>query len=118
VNVALPVERPDPSQLVSLQRHPEIVCRENCRAGESLADNRCLASSQLALEGKKATTTTPALQIIWTKSYVTPTAPEPEVAEAGPAPEPAPRVDPAPRPRRSASRPSGVGSLLFGIFSW
>jgi hypothetical protein len=118
VNAALPVERPDPAQLVLLQRHPEIVCRENCRLGESFADTRCFASSPLASE-KKLATTTPGLQLIWTKSYVTPTAPEPDPAEAAPLAEAAPRVDPAPpRPRRHTSRPSGVGSLLFGIFSW
>src|SRR4029453_5638857 len=44
VNAALPTERPDPTQLVLLQRHPEIVCREKCRVGESLTDTRCLPS--------------------------------------------------------------------------
>ena len=118
VNVALSLERPDPSQLVLLQRHPQVVCRETCRGGEGLADSRCLPSSQAALEGKKAVTATPGLQITWTKSYVTPAAPEPEAAEAAPPAELAPRVDPPPRPRRQTSRPNGVGSLLFGIFSW
>ena len=119
VKAALPIERPDPSQLVVLQSHPEIVCRERCRVGESLADNRCLATSQVAAESKKAAATTPGLQIIWTKSYVTPAAPEPDAVEAAlPAAEVAPRADPAPRSRRPTSRPSGVGSLLFGIFSW
>jgi len=118
VNAALPVERPDPAQLFLLQRHPEIVCRETCRLGETSADTRCFASSQLASE-KKSATTTPGLQLIWTKSYVTPAAPEPDPAEAALLAEAAPRVDPAPpRPRRHTSRPSGVGSLLFGIFSW
>lgn len=118
VNVALSVERPDPTQLALLQRHPQVGCREICRGGEGLADTRCLPSSQAALEGKKAVTPTPGLQIIWTKSYVTPAAPEPETAEAAPPAELAPRVDPPPRPRRQTSRPNGVGSLLFGIFSW
>lgn len=115
VNVALSVERPDPTQLVILQRHPEVVCRATCPGGEGLADTRCLPSSQAALESKKPV---PALQIIWTKSYVTPAAPEPETAEAAPPAELAPRADPPARPRRHTSRPSGVGSLLFGIFSW
>ena len=119
VNAALPVERPDAAQLVLLQRHPEIVCREDCRLGESSADSRCFVSSQLTSESKKLATTTPGLQLIWTKSYVTPAAPEPDPAEAALLAEAAPRVDPAPpRPRRHTSRPSGVGSLLFGIFSW
>jgi hypothetical protein len=118
VNAALPIERPDPAQLILLQRHPEIVCRETCRFGESLADNRCLPSSHVASESKKAAATTPGLQIIWTKSYVTPVTPEPDAAEAPLPAEVAPRADPAPRPRRPAPRPSGVGSLLFGIFSW
>jgi len=118
VKSALPVERPDPSQLLLLQSHPEIVCRERCRVGESLGDNRCLASAQGAAESRKAAATSPGLQIIWTKSYVTPAAPEPEAAEAAAPAEVAPRADPAPRPRRQTSRPTGVGSLLFGIFSW
>ena len=118
VNAALQVERPDPAQLVLLQRHPEIVCRENCRLGESSTDARCVVSSQLTSE-KKLATPMPTLQLIWTKSYVTPAAPEPDSAEAALVAEAAPRVDPAPpRPRRHTSRPSGVGSLLFGIFSW
>jgi peptidoglycan hydrolase-like protein with peptidoglycan-binding domain len=118
VNAALPIERPDPTQLVLLQRHPEIVCREKCRVGDSLADTRCLPSSYVASESKKAAATTPSLQIIWTKSYVTPAAPEPDATEAALPAELAPRADPAPRPRRHTGRPGGVGSLLFGIFSW
>ena len=118
VNAGLPAERPDPTLLVLLQRHPEIVCREKCRVGESLADTRCLPSSYLVSESKKTAATTPSLQIIWTRSYVTPAAPEPDAAEAALPAELAPRADPAPRPRRHTSHPGGVGSLLFGIFSW
>lgn len=118
VNAGLPAERPDPSLLALLQRHPEIVCREKCRVGESLADTRCLPSSYLASESKKTAATAPSLQIVWTRSYVTPAAPEPDAAEAALPAEVAPRADPAPRPRRHTSHPGGVGSLLFGIFSW
>ena len=118
VNAALPTERPDPTQLVLLQRHLEIVCREKCRVGESLTDTRCLPSSYVASESKKAAAATPSLQIIWTKSYLTPANPEPDAAEVALPAQVAPRADPAPRPRRQTSRPGGVGSLLFGIFSW
>ena len=118
INAALSVERPDPTQLVLLQRHRENVCGESCRVGASLADNRCVADSQVASESKKAAVTPAPPLIVWTKSYVTPASPEPELAEATPASEVAPRPDPAPRPRRHSSRAGGGGSFLFGIFSW
>ena len=118
VNAALPVERPDPAQLTLLQSHPESVCRESCGVGESFADNRCLPSWHVASKSKKAEATTAVPQIIWTKSYVTPASPEPDDAEATPPPVVTPRADTAPRPRRHTSRPSGGGSLLFGIFGW
>jgi hypothetical protein len=119
VNAALPVERPDPAHLTLLQSHPEIVCRESCWVGESFADNRCLPTWHVASKSKKVEATTVVPQIIWTKSYVTPASPEPDDAEATPPPVVTPRADTAPpRPRRPTSRPSGGGSLLFGIFSW
>jgi peptidoglycan hydrolase-like protein with peptidoglycan-binding domain len=118
VNAALSAERPDPTQLILLQRHREPVCGEICRRGASLADNRCVANSQVALESKKAAATTAPPLIVWTKSYVTPASPEPDLAEAAPASEVAPRPDPAPRPRRHTSRAGGGGSFLFGIFGW
>jgi hypothetical protein len=118
VNAALLVERPDPAHLTLIQSHPEIVCRESCWVGESFADNRCLPSWHVASKSKKVEATTAVPQIIWTKSYVTPASPEPDDAEATPPPVVTPRADTAPRPRRPASRPSGGGSLLFGIFSW
>jgi hypothetical protein len=117
-NAALPVERPDPTQLTLLLSHPEIVCRESCGVGESFADNRCLPSWHVASKSKKAEAKTAGPQIIWTKSYVTPTSPKPDEAEATPPSVVTPRADTAPRPRRHTARPSGGGSLLFGIFSW
>jgi hypothetical protein len=119
VNAALPVERPDVSQLLLLHRQREVVCGEICRVGAGAADNRCVANSQVGSESKKAATTTTAPPlIVWTKSYVTPASPEPEPAEPAPALEAAPRAEPAPRPRRHTSRSGGGGSFLFGIFSW
>src|SRR5262245_47723479 len=59
------------------------------------------------------------LQFVFTKSYVTPSNPEPEAAEVAALPaNPPRRAEAAPRPRRHSTRPSGVGSLLFGIFRW
>jgi hypothetical protein len=118
LNAALPVQRPDPTQLILLQSQREIVCGEICRVGGSLADNRCVASFQVASESKKAAATTAPPLIVWTKSYVTPASPEPDLAEAAPASEVARRPDPPPRPRRHTSRAGGGGSFLFGIFSW
>ena len=121
VSAPLPDERPDPSQLVLVQSQPDIVCREACPAGETMTDGYCRASLHLPSESKKLAPPAPASQIVWTKSYVTPARPEPEVAEAQDAALPAeapPRAEPPPRPRRHTSRPTGVGALLFGIFKW
>src|SRR5262245_13132155 len=118
VNVDLPVVRPEPPQLVLLQAHPEVVCRETCRAGAG-ADNRCLASSPPAAEGTKPEAATAGPLLMWTKSYLTPATPEPDPVEAVAAVEvPPPRQDTAPRPRRHTGRSGGGGSLFFGIFSW
>jgi hypothetical protein len=117
VNATLPVDRPEPSHLTLLQSHRDIVCRDTCRAGESLADNRCSQTQLVLSDSKKPAAATAPMQVIWTKSYVTPSIPEPDPAEAAPPPDPAPRAEAAPRPRRY-SRPSGVGSLFFGIFGW
>lgn len=117
VNAALPVVRPDPPQLILLQSHPEVVCRDVCRVGGS-ADNRCLVSSLVTGESTKPAAATSAPLLVWTKSYVTPAAPEPDPAETVPLVEIMPRADTAPRPRRHTGRPSGGGSLLFGIFGW
>ena len=118
VSAALPVERPDPAQLVLLQSQPQMVCREACRVAGS-ADYRCGQGSQVADEGTRAAATTAGPLIVWTKSYVTPAIPEPDPVEAGPLAEaaPPPRPEPAPRPRRHTSRSSG-GGLLFGLFGW
>jgi len=118
MSAALPVERPDPAQLVLLQSQPQMVCRETCRVAGS-ADYRCGQGSQVADEGTRAAATTAGPLIVWTKSYVTPAIPEPDPVEAGPLAEaaPPPRPDPAPRPRRHTSRSSG-GGLLFGLFGW
>ena len=121
VKAAVSVERPDSSQLALLQTHAEIVCPEACQGGEGRADNRCRSSLPLAAESKKATTPTAPLQIIWTKSYVTPVTAQPDpadVAEAALPSEAAPRAEPAPRPRRYTSRSTGGGSLFFGLFRW
>jgi hypothetical protein len=117
VKSVLPVERPDPDHLLLLQSHSEPVCRDSCRAGEGNADHRCLASSLLGSESRKSAAT--PLQLVFTKSYVTPSNPEPEAADVAALPEDAPRrAEAPPRPRRHSTRPSGVSSLLFGIFSW
>jgi hypothetical protein len=117
VKSVLPVERPDPDHLLLLQSHAEPVCRDSCRAGEGNADHRCLASSLLGLESRKSAAT--PLQLVFTKSYVTPSNPEPEAADVVALPADAPRrAEAPPRPRRHSTRPSGVSSLLFGIFSW
>jgi hypothetical protein len=59
------------------------------------------------------------LQLVFTKSYVTPSNPEPEAADVTALPADAPRrAEAAPRPRRHSARPRGVSSSLFGIFSW
>jgi hypothetical protein len=118
VNAGFSVERPEPIHLTLLQNHRDVVCRDSCRAGEGLADNHCSASLLVVSDTRKPVAPTAPMQIIWTKSYLTPASPEPDPAEAAPPPDPAPRAEAAPRPRRHSSRPSGVGSLLFGIFGW
>ena len=121
VKAVLPVERPDPAHLLLLQSHAEPVCRDSCRAGEGNADHRCLASSLLGSESRKSAAT--PLQFVFTKSYVTPSNPEPEATDvaalpAAALPAAAPRrAEAAPRPRRHSARPRGVSSF-FGIFSW
>ena len=117
VNAALPVVRPEPPQLVLLRSHPEVVCRETCRVGGG-ADDRCLVSSPAAVESRKTEATTAGPLLLWTKSYVTPASPEPDPVEVVAPVQVAPRQDTAPRPRRHAGRPSGGGSLFFGIFGW
>jgi hypothetical protein len=117
VKSVLPIERPDPAHLLLLQSHAEPVCGDGCRAGEGNTDHRCLASSLLGAESRKSAAT--PLQFVFTKSYVTPSNPEPEAAEVAALPaNPPRRAEAAPRPRRHSTRPSGVGSLLFGIFRW
>jgi len=117
VNAVLPVVRPEPPQLVLLRSHPEVVCRETCRVGGG-ADDRCLVSSPAAVESKKTEATTAGPLLLWTKSYVTPASPEPDPVEVVAPVQVAPRQDTAPRSRRHAGRPSGGGSLFFGIFGW
>jgi hypothetical protein len=117
VNAALPVVRPDPPQLVLLRSHAEVVCRETCRVGGG-TDDRCLVSSPAAVESRKTEATTAGPLLLWTKSYVTPASPEPDPVEVVAPVQVAPRQDTAPRPRRHAGRPSGGGSLFFGIFGW
>jgi len=98
-------------------RSKETVCRDSCRAGEGNADHRCLASSLLGSEIRKSAAT--PLQSVFTKSYVTPSNPEPEAADVAALPADAPRrAEAPPRPRRHSTRSSGVSSLLFGIFRW
>jgi hypothetical protein len=117
VKSVLPIERPDPDHLLLLQSHVEPVCRDSCRAGENNTDHRCLTSSLLGSESRKSAAT--PLQFVFTKSYVTPSNPEPEAADVAALPADAPRRAEAPkRPRRHGTRPSGARSLLFGIFSW
>jgi len=117
VKSVLPVERPDPDHLLLLQSHAEPVCRDSCRTREGNAGHRCLASSLLESESRKSAAT--PLQFVFTKSYVTPSNPEPEAANVAALPADAPRrAEAPPRPRRHSTRPSGARSLLFGIFSW
>jgi hypothetical protein len=117
VKSVLPVERPDRDHLLLLQSHAEPVCGDSCRAGEGNADHRCPASSLLGSESRKSAAT--PLQFVFTKSYVTPSNPEPEAADVAAVPAHAPRrAEAPPRPRRHSTRPSGARSLLFGIFSW
>jgi hypothetical protein len=117
VNAALPVVRPDLPQLILLQSHPETVCRDACRVGGS-ADTRCLVSSAVAGESTKPAAAAAGPLLVWTKSYVTPASPEPDPAETDPLVEVMPRPESTPRPRRHTGRPSGGGSLFFGILGW
>jgi hypothetical protein len=80
---------------------------------EAKGEPRSLTES----ESRKSAAT--PLQFVFTKSYVTPSNPEPEAADVAALPADAPRrAKAAPRPRRYSTRPRGVSSSLFGIFSW
>lgn len=116
VNAVLPVEKPDPVHLVLVQSQPELVCRDSCADGESLSGNRCVPNSLLAAASRGAAATTPPPpQLTLVQSYDTPPSPEPDASDL---PAPAIVSEAAPRPRRRPSRPGGIGSMLFGIFSW